>query len=59
MYVCLCNAIKESELRELAHSGVREAHAPYEALGVELNCETCLEHVQEVLDRTLAPANEG
>jgi len=52
MYVCLCNAIKDTELEELARDGVRHAHDAYSALGVEVNCETCTDYVQAILDET-------
>lgn len=50
MYICICNAIRDSELRDLARSGVRSADCAYEALGCEPHCATCIEYVQAVLD---------
>lgn len=52
MYVCLCNAIRETELEALARQGVRTAEKAYLALGVEVSCACCEEHVQAVLDET-------
>ena len=50
MYVCVCNAIKSSEIEALARTGVENAAQVYEALDVETNCESCVEYVQEALD---------
>lgn len=50
MYVCVCNAIKTSEIEALAREGVRDAKHVYAALEVETNCESCVEYVQEALD---------
>lgn len=50
MYICVCNAIKSSEIEALARDGVHRAEQVYTALDVETNCESCVEHVQEALD---------
>lgn len=50
MYVCVCNAIKSSEIEALARDGVHRAEQVYTALDVETNCESCVEYVQEALD---------
>ena len=50
MYVCVCNAIKSSEIEALARTGVQDAAQVYEALDVETNCASCVEYVQETLD---------
>ena len=50
MYVCVCNAIKNSEIQDLANRGVRAAADVYAALEVNRNCANCAEYVQEALD---------
>lgn len=50
MYVCICNAIKDSEVRDLIRRGVRSADHVYEALGCEPHCATCTETLQAMLD---------
>jgi bacterioferritin-associated ferredoxin len=50
MYVCVCNAIKSSEIEALARAGVEDAAQVYEALDVETNCASCVDYVQEALD---------
>lgn len=50
MYVCVCNAIKNSEIQDLANRGVRRAADVYAALEVNRNCANCPVYVQEALD---------
>ena len=50
MYVCLCNGYRESEIREVAESGVRCAQEVYLTLGNGPCCGTCLECAQEIVD---------
>ncbi|MBX7527585.1 (2Fe-2S)-binding protein [Qipengyuania vesicularis] len=42
MYVCICNAIRESDLRNAARRCPGDAEACYSALGKRPNCGTCL-----------------
>ena len=50
MYVCICNAIREAEVRELARAGVRTAGEAYERCGCAPVCTECTAHMQEVLN---------
>jgi bacterioferritin-associated ferredoxin len=52
MYICLCNNIRDSELRALAKDGVRKAEHAYAALGNHPKCGACLQSAQEVIDET-------
>jgi bacterioferritin-associated ferredoxin len=49
MYVCICNAIRESDLREAARCNAGDAEAVYEALGKRPNCRQCLEDAHEIM----------
>lgn len=49
MYVCICNAIRESELREAARATMGDADAVYSALGCEPDCRQCIEEANEIL----------
>jgi bacterioferritin-associated ferredoxin len=53
MIVCVCNAITEHEVRELAHKGAHTPEAAYEKLGCEPQCGCCLDYAQEVIDEEL------
>ena len=55
MFVCLCNAIRERELREAIRLGVRTAEEAYRFLGVEMNCADCGDELQRAIDEMLAP----
>ena len=49
MYICVCNAIRESELRRVARRVPGDAEACYAALGKRPNCGSCLLDAEEVL----------
>lgn len=49
MYVCVCNAIRDSEIEALARKGARTAEEVYGILGVEVSCATCTDHIEEIL----------
>ena len=49
MYVCICNAITDSEIREAADSGVEDLWALQATLGVATNCGSCKETASEIL----------
>jgi bacterioferritin-associated ferredoxin len=54
MIVCICNAITEQELREVAGRDARTPEAAYARLGCEPQCGCCLDYVQEIIDEELA-----
>lgn len=56
MFVCVCNAITDSEVREAAESGVSSVADLGRALGVATNCGTCADLAQSILDTHKASA---
>ncbi|WP_209346916.1 (2Fe-2S)-binding protein [Pontixanthobacter sp. CEM42] len=54
MYICICNAIKESDLRRAACAGASakdgDVEAVYAAMGKRPNCGQCLEDAQAIVD---------
>ena len=56
MYVCVCNAIRECELRRAALRSSGDARSVYAVLGKRPNCGQCLEEAEEILfeERELA-----
>ena len=50
MIVCVCNAIREDELRAAARQGATEPLGAYASLGCEPQCGCCLDYAQEVID---------
>ena len=49
MYTCVCNAIRENELRRAARHVSGDAEAVYAALGKRPNCGQCLEDAEDIL----------
>ena len=54
MIVCVCNAIREDELREVARKGPACPLDAYAALGCEPKCGCCLDYAQELIDEERA-----
>ncbi len=53
MYVCICNGIKESELRHLAQGGAETTEQAYAALGIQPDCAECVGFAQNIIDEEL------
>ena len=49
MYICICNAIRETDLRKMAQKTPGDAEAVYAALGKRPNCGTCLKEADSIL----------
>ena len=49
MYICVCNAISECELRRAARRCAGDAERVYNALGKRPQCRQCLEDAQDIL----------
>jgi bacterioferritin-associated ferredoxin len=50
MIVCVCNAIREDELRAAARQGAPCPRTAYKALGCDPQCGTCLPCAKEIID---------
>jgi bacterioferritin-associated ferredoxin len=50
MIVCVCNAITEDEVREVARAGASCPYNAYARLGCEPQCCCCLDYAQEIID---------
>jgi len=51
MYTCICNAIRESDLRKAArqyHAG--DAETVYAKFGKRPNCGQCLDEAQDIIE---------
>lgn len=68
MYVCICNAIRDVELRTAARQRCGDAEAIYHALGRPPQCRQCIEEAAEIIEeerlaerlsRMAAPENVG
>jgi bacterioferritin-associated ferredoxin len=49
MYICICNAIRETELRRLARDCPGDAEALYARLGKAPQCGQCLDDADEIV----------
>ena len=49
MYVCVCNAITDKQIREAAETGVRDLWDLQATLGVAPNCGSCKETAADIL----------
>ena len=49
MYICVCNAIRENELREAARCHAGDADAVYAKLGCTPQCGQCLDEAAMIL----------
>lgn len=50
MYVCICNALTDSQIAEARRKGARTVREAYAALGVEINCGQCKCMAQEIIN---------
>ena len=54
MYICICNAIRETDLRQAALESAGDAEATYATLGKRPNCGQCLTKAEEILEQERA-----
>jgi bacterioferritin-associated ferredoxin len=54
MYVCVCNAVTDGEIRSAVKLGVRSLADLSAALGVATCCGRCTDCARTVLDESLA-----
>jgi bacterioferritin-associated ferredoxin len=52
MVVCVCNAIRESDVREAARQGATSACQAYRALGLQPKCGQCVPFAREIINST-------
>ena len=52
MYVCICNAITEKQIRKAAKAGVRDFGHLQRELGVAAGCGSCKETASEILSES-------
>ena len=58
MYVCLCNAVTDSDIRKAVDSGVRNMRQLGKATHCSTACGCCKEMAAEILQQALAEAHE-
>lgn len=56
MYVCVCNALREQQIRDLVAAGVRCEKEAYARLGCRPQCGTCLPVARAMIRAGVTPA---
>ena len=56
MYVCICNAITDKQIRKAAKAGVSDLGGLQAELGVATNCGTCSDAAMAVLRESASAA---
>jgi bacterioferritin-associated ferredoxin len=52
MYVCICNAITDKQIRRAAKNGVDNLYELRENLGVASKCGSCADQAQSILNES-------
>jgi len=52
MYVCICNAITDKQIRQAAETGARNLWDLQKQLGVATQCGSCKEMASDILRET-------
>ena len=59
MYICVCNAVKEQDVRDLARQFPGDSvEQLYARLGIEVDCGSCLSFADCVVDEARADAGQ-
>jgi bacterioferritin-associated ferredoxin len=54
MYVCICKAVTDRDIRRAAANGADSLYELQESLGVATGCGSCVDHAISILDETQA-----
>ncbi|MGD9811451.1 MAG: bacterioferritin-associated ferredoxin [Sphingobium sp.] len=49
MYICICNAIREADLRQAARASRGDAEKLYASLGCNPQCRQCLDEAEDIV----------
>jgi bacterioferritin-associated ferredoxin len=49
MVVCICNAIREKDVRSAAREGSSEPRSAYKRLGCQVRCGQCLPFARQII----------
>ena len=52
MYVCICNAVTDKQIRQAAESGVQDLWGLQRELGVAAACGACKDMASEILSES-------
>ena len=54
MYVCVCNALTDKDIKEVSGRGARTYYDAFRMLGAEVSCGQCRCMAEEVLESAAA-----
>ena len=54
MYVCLCNAVSDQQIKEAVDAGAEDLESIQSLLGAGLGCGTCAEFTEHLINESLA-----
>ena len=58
MYICLCNAVTDSDIAEAVQNGATDLSQLQNTLGVSTGCGTCQDAALEIISSALSNAAE-
>ena len=50
MYICICNAVSDTEINAAIDAGNQCSDSVYKACGVEANCGMCRLDIEDMID---------
>ena len=56
MVVCICNALRENEIRDAVRAGSAHPKCAYRRLGCQVQCGQCLPFAREIIQAERAAA---
>ena len=56
MVVCICNDIRETEVRDAVRKGAGSVYSAYRALGRRPKCGQCLPYARSIVDEETVAA---
>ena len=56
MYVCICNALTDTQVTRAIENGCRQSNDVYKAYGTQPQCGSCMETMSNMLDRAMGEA---
>ncbi len=55
MYICVCKAVTDSQIKQAIDSGVRTRRQLYQCTGAGDVCGKCTRHIRQMLDENQQP----
>ncbi len=56
MVVCICNAIREKDIRNAAQNGAQTPSTAYAKMGCRARCGQCVSFAREIIQSEIATA---